>query len=705
MRRAAKWAGIVVLVLAAVAAVLWAWPQPRLDPTGLVPPPGRYHVRILRDQWGVPHVFGRTDPDVAYGLAWAHAEDDFRTIQDSLLATRGTLATVYGSKFAPSDYLVHLMRVWETVDAAYERDLAPDTRALLEAYAAGLNHYAALHPAEATASLYPVRGRDLVAGTVHKLPLFFGLDVVLKELLSDQPRAAARAAAGRGRSDVFGSNAFAVAPRRSADGHTRLLVNSHQPWEGVAAWYEAHLHSEAGWDAVGGLFPGAAVVLHGHNRHLGWAHTVNFPDLVDVYRLDVDPAHPDRYRFDGGWRQMETKSAPIEVKLLGPLHWTFHRDVQWSVHGPVLRTPHGVYALRIAGTGEVRQIEEWYRMNRARTLEEFQAALDMGALPMFNTAYADAAGNVAYFYLAALPARPAGPDWTKELPGDTSSLVWQGTLPFSRLPRVVNPPSGFVVTCNNTPFQTTVGPGNPDPASYAGVPGIERHVTNRSLRALELLGADTAITPEAFAAMKWDVTYSEASEMAKAWRRLGAAGDGGDAVLRDALAVLRGWDRQARSNDPAAALALTTLEPQHRNEPLPDTPVLLQRLRAAALALRDHFGGLQPPLTDLLRLRRGKVDLGLDGGPDLMHAFYARPESDGRWTVYAGDSYVLFVDWDAAGAVRSQSIHQFGSATSRPLSPHYADQAPLFARHRLKPVWMDEAEIRAHLEREYAPGP
>src|SRR6185295_7255914 len=261
MRRAAKWAGIVVLVLAVVAAVLWAWPQPRLDPTGLVPPPDRYHVRILRDQWGVPHVFGRTDPDVAYGLAWAHAEDDFRTIQDSLLATRGTLASVYGSKFAPSDYLVHLMRVWETVDAAYERDLAPDTRALLDAYAAGLNHYAARHPEEATASLFPVRGRDLVAGTVHKLPLFFGLDVVLKDLLSDEPKAAARAAAGLERNEVFGSNAFAVAPRRTADGHTRLLVNSHQPWEGVAAWYEAHLHSETGWDAVGGLFPGAAVVL------------------------------------------------------------------------------------------------------------------------------------------------------------------------------------------------------------------------------------------------------------------------------------------------------------------------------------------------------------------------------------------------------------------------------------------------------------
>jgi penicillin amidase/acyl-homoserine-lactone acylase len=703
--RLRRWAAIAAGAVLLAGAVLWAWPRPRLDPRRLIPPPGRYHVRILRDTWGVPHVFGRTDPDVAYGLAWAHAEDDFRTIQDSLLATRGTLAAQYGRQFGPSDYLVHLMRVWEIVDAGYERDLAPDTRALLEAYAAGLNHYAALHPDEAIASLYPVRGKDLVAGTVHKLPLFFGLDVVLKELVSDHPQSAARAAEGRERHEVYGSNGMAVAPGRSADGHTRLLVNSHQPWEGVAAWYEAHLHSDTGWDAVGGLFPGAAVVLHGHNRHLGWAHTVNFPDLVDVYRLEIDPQNANRYRFDGSWRELETRSVPIDVKLLGPLHWTFHRDAQWSVQGPVLRTPHGVYAIRIAGMGEVRQVEEWYRMNRATNLAEFEAALGMGALPLFNTVYADGEGHVGYFYLATLPRRPVGPDWTRELPGDTSSLVWRDTVPFARLPRVVDPPSGFVFTCNNTPFQSTAGAGNPDPAAYADLPGIERHVTNRSLRALELLSADSAISAGEFAAIKWDMTYSEHSEVTRAWQRLSAAKDGGDPLLREALAVLRGWDRRASSASPAAALALTTLVPGQRNEPLPDTPVRLERLRAAARALRDHFGGVSPRLTELLRLHRGPLDLGLDGGPDLLHAFYGRAEKDGRWTVTAGDSYVMLVDWDGQGNVRSESIHQFGAASTRPRSPHYADQAPLFARHELKPVWMDESVIRAHLEREYAPGP
>jgi penicillin amidase/acyl-homoserine-lactone acylase len=328
----------------------------------------------------------------------------------------------------------------------------------------------------------------------------------------------------------------------------------------------------------------------------------------------------------------------------------------------------------------------------------------MAALPMFNTVYADALGNVAYHYAAALPRRATGPDWAATLPGDTSALVWQEQLPYERLPAVLNPPAGFVQNCNNTPFQTTLGAGNPDPGAYADTPGIERHMTNRALRALELLGGDESITRQEFEAYKYDVTYAEQSEVTRAWRRLLAAPAGGDAALREALDLLRRWDRRAAPDSPAAALALLTLEPGHRNEALPDTATLAERLRDAARDLRRHFGTLAPPLPELLRLRRGPVDLGLDGGPDLLHAFYARRGDDGRWGVYAGDSLVMVVEWDASGGVRSRSIHQYGASTSRALSPHFADQAPLFVRHELKPVWLDEADIRAHLEREYRPG-
>lgn len=669
-------------------------PRP-LEPARLVPPAGRYDVRILRDTWGVPHVFGRTDADAAYGLAFAHAEDDFETVQGALLAARGRLATVLGKDAAPNDYMVQLLKVREVVDAGYERDLSAATRAVCEAYADGLNHYAALHPDRAWPGLYPARGRDVVAGFVHKLPLFFGLDRVLLNLLSEEPDPP----------PLAGSNAFAIAPSRSADGATRLVVNSHQPWTGPVAWYEAHVHSDEGWDAVGGVFPGAPVILHGHNRHLGWAHTVNDPDLIDVYRLTVDPRDPTRYLYDGTWRPFEQRTASMPVKLWGPLGITARRDVWWSVYGPVVKGPRGTFAIRFAGFGEVRQVEQWFRMDKARNADEWLDAMRMQALPMFNVAYADAEGHIAYVYNAAVPKRAPGYDWRKPVRGDTSATLWTETVPFDALPIVADPASGFVQTTNGSPFLTTTGSDNPDPAAFDETLGIETHQTNRGRRALALLGADQSITSDELDAIKWDVEYAPDSEAARAIDALLAAPPPRDPLTLEALEVLKKWDRRADAANTAAALALLTLRGDGRGRIRLDPPdVLFDRLRGAATLLQTHFGRLDPPWGEVNRLQRGTLDLPLGGAPDVLRAIYTQPAANGRRRGYVGDSYVLIAEWDRDGRVRSRSIHQFGSATRDERSKHYADQAPLFAEQRLKPVWMDEADIRAHLEREYRPG-
>jgi len=684
------------LAAAAIAFVALAllWPKPHLDPSRLVPT-RRYEVRILRDTWGVPHVFGKTDAGVAYGLAYAHAEDDFAMIQGALLAARGRLASVFGPDAAPNDYMVQLLRVWDFVDARYETDLSPATRALCQAYADGLNRYAALHPGEALPELYPATGKDVVAGFVHKTPLFFGLDATLKSLV--QPEASPSP------TPPPGSNTFVVAPRRTPDGATRLAINSHQPWEGPVAWYETHLHSDEGWDLVGGLFPGSPVILHGHNRDLGWAHTVNRPDLVDVYALELDPKDPDRYVFDGSWRVLEKRSAAIPVRLLGRFSWTFHRELLWSVHGPVVRGPKGTFAIRFAGMGDVRAVEQWYRMGRARTFDEWRDAMRLGAIPMFNCGYADRTGRIAYVYNATLPLRAEGFDWTGVVPGNTSKTLWSEFLPFDRLPQVVNPESGFVQNCNSSPFRTTIGPGNPRPEDYAASLGIETGMTNRSLRALELFGGDESISTDAFDRYKFDVSYSAESAVAQAVRVLLRAPSPADPLARRAVDLLRGWDLATRPDSTAAALALLALEPTDDNKPRGDAQALLAHLAQAAGTLESRFGRIDPPLRDVLRLRRGRVDLGLGGAPDVLHAVYSRKASDGRYVGVAGDSYVLLVEWDREGRVHSRSVHQYGSATRDPASRHYANQAPLFADGRLKPVWLDEAEIRAHLEREYTP--
>ena len=405
------------------ALVLAVWPRPRVDSARLLPK-RRYDVRILRDTWGVPHVFGRTDPDVAYGLAWAHAEDDFQTIQGALLAARGRLATALGRAGAPNDYMVQLLRIPDVVEAGYERDLSPETRALCEAYADGINHYAALHPDEAMAELYPARGRDLVAGFVHKTPLFFGLDRVLRGLLEPASSPAPPAT-------PTGSNTFAVAPARSADGFTRLAINSHQPWAGPGRVVRGPPAQRDGLGRGRRRVPGVArdparpqpqPRLGAHREQAGPDRRVRARDEPRGSRTSTSSTGP-------GARSRSAR-PPIPVKVLGPLSWTAHREVLWSVYGPVVRGPRGVFAIRIAGYGDVRHIEQWYRMNKASRFDEWIDAMRMNALPMFNVGYADREGHIFYVYNARLPRRAEGYDWAGIVPGNTSRTLWTDVAAF-----------------------------------------------------------------------------------------------------------------------------------------------------------------------------------------------------------------------------------------------------------------------------------
>ncbi|MGD8902322.1 MAG: acylase [Anaerolineae bacterium] len=688
---------ILLILLAAIAYIFWP-ESANLDE--LVDAKPGYDVRILRDEWGVPHVFGQTDADVAYGLAYAHAEDDFLTIQQTLLAARGDLATVYGMDAAPNDYMVHLLRIWDVVETAYTKDLSPEVRAICEAYADGLNQYAALHPEEAFPGLFPATGEDIVAGSVHKSPLFFGLDGVLGELFGEErPRSVST------RSASTGSNTLAVSPVRSANGETFLAVNSHQPWEGPVTWYEVHLHSEEGWDATGGLFPGMPVVTHGHNQNLGWAFTVNKPDLVDVYVLETNADNPNQYRFDGNWLELEIRTAPITVKILGRLKWTVEEEVAWSVYGPVLQMPHGTYALRYAGQGQAGIYEQLYRMNKAADLEEWQAAIGMPGLPMFNVGYADREGNIYYLYNGLIPVRAEGYDWSEYLPGNTSETLWTEYLPFEQLPQVLNPASGFIQNCNSTPYETTLGLDNPLPQDYSRTLGIETWLTNRARRALELLGSDPSITEQEFTTYKYDMTYSSDADMPQYVNMILSAPLPDDADVQEALELVRSWDMQATPDSRGTALIVWTLQSLDFAEPEQLEPAgLAQAFVDTVETFRATYGSVDVPWSEVNRLRRGNLDLGMGGGPDLLHAVYGEQLDDGHLQGKQGDSLVILVTWDKNGDVHSRSIHQYGSATLDVDSPHYADQAPLFVQRQLKPVWLSEAEIRAHLGQEYRPG-
>src|SRR5258707_145656 len=235
-------------------------------------------------------------------------------------------------------------------------------------------------------------GRDVAAGFVFRTPFFYGLDHVIGKIMAPAPKASQVAMVMTG-ALAIGSNGIAVAASKSSDGATRLLVNSHQPYTGPVSWYEAVLESGEGWHVAGGFFPGSPFMLHGHNQHLGWANTVNEPDLIDVYKLTINPANPNQYQLDGEWRDFEKSDAKIRVKIWGPLAWTVHREVLYAAQGPVLKTDHGVFAIRYAGVNEVRQPLEYYRLNKAATLAEWRAAMALQAIPSINFVYADEKAN------------------------------------------------------------------------------------------------------------------------------------------------------------------------------------------------------------------------------------------------------------------------------------------------------------------------
>ena len=364
--------------------------------------------------------------------------------------------------------------------------------------------------------------------------------------------------------------------------------------------------------------------------------------------------------------------------------------------------------------GELGAVEQFYRMNKATTFAEWSAAMAAGPLPMFNTVYADKTGNIFYVYNGRIPQRAPGYEWQLYLPGNTSDTLWQDYLPFTALPQVENPAAGFVQNANNSPFQTSLS-DNPDPADFPAAMGIDDPLSNRALRILELFGNDPSISPAEFLAYKFDMRFHPNSDMARLVNILRAGPPPADEAEHAAWELLQNWDLQAIPQSTATSVAILTLHFLLETEgsdirianmvdgQFAETAVW-NSFAQAVKTLEAEFGRVDVPWQEINRLRRGELDLGIGGAPDLLHAVYGELGEDGRFDGIAGDSYILFVTWNAAGGLQSQSIHQYGSATSRPSSPHYADQAPLFVRRELKPVWMDEAEIRANLSAAYAPG-
>ncbi len=671
----------------------------------------RYDVEITRDALGIPRVIGQTDADTAFGIAWAHSEDDFETIQASLRASLGPEMLAKDESEARTAYLVQLLRIREDVNARFETDLSPEVRAVLQGYADGLNFYAAHHGDEAEPDLFPVTARDVATLSGFFSPLFYGLGETLAELAA--PEADQDPSRGQelqvmlqhGPATELGSNAFAVAPAKSDDGYTRVVVNSHQPVDGALAWYEAHLISEDGLNIAGGMFPGAPAVHLGVNPGLAQAATVNYPDLIDVYELVLADGG---YVLDGEVRAFDRQTASMTVHLWGPFAWQVKMPADWSEHGPVLHTDAGSYAIRYATLGDIRFVEQAYRMMRAETLDEFEAALSLQAMGNTNRVVADRDGRIARYYLARIPSRDpeAGVDWTGTLPGDRSDLIWTEFEPLDRMPHMVDPQAGYVLDANHSPFEVTLTAEDPDEASVPDWYGVETHMTNRGLRATRLMAALNTVNREALLGVKYDDAYDAESYAGRVQARIAAMDWSND--LQVAADLVEGWDRHTDLTNRAAALSvMTTLSLYNQTtdvDALSDGHIA-DALSAIAELLTTHHGQIDPLWSEVNFLHRGEASAALEGGPDTLRAVNSLiDEETGTLSMASGDGLHMLAEW-APGADYPQvfAVHQFG-ASQDPASPHYGDQLEAFAAEELREVPMRIEDIRAAAIRTYRPG-
>ena len=663
----------------------------------------QYSATITRDIFGVPHVHGATDADAAFGLAYAQADDDITNILSTIDLARAGSGLKNGRDGAIADYLIKALEIRELVEERYEEDLSSEVKAVLEGFVAGLNYWMSLNLDRNIKDYYPVNKVDLVSSFAIQNLFFAGIDSAIKELMN-APKEVSEAELDKGgesrkvASLVAGSNAFALNSNKTSDGKTRLVINSHQPLDGPVAWYEAHISSDEGWNMMGGLFPGAPFVFVGFNESLGWGMTVNGPDLTDAFKLTINPENKNQYLLDGKWENFDIKNIKLPVKLLGPISWTFNREAKFSEHGLVLETESGSYALKFAGMKEIRQPDQWFRMNKAQNKDQWLEAMKMRAIISFNAVYADKEDNIMLLHNTAGPIRNEAYDWKQPVDGTNSTLIWNEITPFDEIPLLINPNSGWIVSANQDPFRASSLKDNLKRSDFSKTLGIETKMTNRAYRVIEIFDNDKKFTEQDLLDAKFDNEYSKESRSIKYLQNV-LAQEYEDQEFQEAQAILNGWDLKTDNNNRSAALGVCILSEEWRafmNRI--DAPSSKEMFKKCIDELNDAFGRVDPLWSEVNMLIRGDLSLPIQGGPDTLRAVYGRPQDDGILKAVAGDGLVVSLSWDSDGNQESQSIHQYGSATQDSSSKHYDDQVQLFVDEKMKPTFFDKLELEKNTE-------
>jgi acyl-homoserine-lactone acylase len=659
---------------------------------------------ILWDKYGVPHIYADDDRSLFHAFGYAQMESHGDLLLHLYGEARGRAAEYWGEKYVAGDRWVLTNSVPQRAARWYQNQ-DPGFRRCLDAFAEGINEYARDHPGALAADVrqvLPVSAIDVLA---HAQRVVYFLFVA-------NPTAVAQEIRNARASPVGASNAWAVSGSRTRAGKPLLLANPHLSWSGVYRQYEAQL-SAPGVSVYGATLVGFPVIVMGFNGRLGWAHTVNTFDGQDLYELK--PA-TNGYVYDGVVRPYETTQRTLRIRQSDGTMREHILSVRTSIHGPVISDNNGKpIAMRVAGLDQSGLCKEWWDFARARNLTEFEAALKTLQIPTLTVMYADSDGHILHLFGGRTPVRPKGDwrYWHAPVPGDTSATLWTTTHPYEDLPRVLDPPSGWLQNANDPPWTTTF-PLLLDPAkfpSYMAPDGM----TLRAQASVRLIQNAAALSLDDFVKLKHS-TRSELADRILGDLIQGARASGNERAQRGA-AILEKWDHTFEASSRGAVLfgwfALNSMTgpghfeiPWSRASPL-DTPrglkdvaTLVAGLGTATGEVEAAYGAADVPYGDVVRLRSGDVDLPANGGPTELGVFRAvsldKDAKTGRFQVSGGDSFVYAAEFSTP--IHAQVLIPYGN-WSQPGSAHESDQLALFARKELRPAWLTKKETLEHLER------
>ena len=718
----------IILALFIIFAIIFFYKtseaNKNFDPESFIKTSNDYSYQINRDIYGVPHITGIKDKDAAFGFGFAQTEDDYENIEFVIKMARGELSDfnispdslislfniISGSgdimenisaiEGVELDYLVKFLNTEDTA-LRLKKTVDPKILMYLKGYADGINYWAALNSNKIDKSLFPVTENDLLTGMIFRMPLFYGLDyhidqlvklmsddneqVVLQNELSNNKLVAAI----KSHFKPSGSNAFAISKKRSADDDTMLVINSHQPLTGPVAWYEAHIKSDEGLNIMGGTFPGSPFIHVGFNEYLGWGATVNQPDLADIYELTINPENENQYLLDGSWKNLKVVKQEFKVKIFGPFNITYPLDMYFSDHGPVMKNGQKAYALRYVGMNDANQASAWLKMNKATNFNEWQDSLKMQQIASLNLVYADKEDNIFFVHNMKSPIRDFDYDWKSILPGDKSNLIWNEFYTYEEIPKILNPDSGYIYSTNQSPFFVTDLNDNLKEENFPITMGFQSRITNRAHRAYELLDVDKKISWENLDRYKHDNKFSINSRQYKFLQKIFSYNFTEDRLIA-AQNFLKNWNLGTDNENMHAAFGVCIVAPEWlaeiKKESQPD-PIKI--FKDCVNEFEKNFNQLGVKWSEISFLERGKKMLPVQGGPDVLRAIYSPRSEDGILKAVAGDGLYIYVNWDKLGQQSSTSVHQFGASTSVKESPHYDDQMELFVNEELKETFFN----------------